>query len=199
VGVGRHVGDAHACADRELRVRNIAAGTVAFTQIGNHLIGDGTSQGLPDSNHTLVPQYHNFTYDVYFWVSSLTAPQAVEFDLNQFFNGMGFIWGHECRMAGGNQWDIWDNINQHWVPTGISCYPNANAWNHLVLQVQRTWDNKLLYHSITLNGKTTVIDRYFPPFWVGNWYGVTANYQMDGNSKQSPYTVYVDKFNLIYW
>jgi hypothetical protein len=69
----------------------------------------------------------------------------------------------------------------------------------LTLQVQRTWDNKLLYHSITLNGVTKVIDRYFPPFWVNNWYGVTANYQMDGNSKQSPYSVVVDKFSLMYW
>jgi hypothetical protein len=44
-----------------------------------------------------------------------------------------------------------------------------------------------------------VIDKYFPPFGVGNWYGVTANYQMDGNYKQSPYSVYVDKFSLSYW
>ncbi|MCU1300823.1 MAG: hypothetical protein JWQ87_1107 [Candidatus Sulfotelmatobacter sp.] len=164
----------------------------------NHLIGDGTSQGLPDSNHTLVPQYHNFTYDVYFWVSSLTAPQAVEFDLNQFFNGMGFIWGHECRMAGGNQWDIWDNINQHWVPTGISCYPNANAWNHLVLQVQRTSNNELLYQSITLNGVVHTLNQYYNHGSAPGWWGITVNYQEDGNVSQSPFTVYLDEFNFTY-
>jgi len=30
----------------------------------NHLIGAFSSQGMPDSKHTLVPTYHNFTYDV---------------------------------------------------------------------------------------------------------------------------------------
>ena len=115
----------------------------------NHLIGDQSSQGLPDTNHTLVPSYHNFTYDVYFWGGNLQLSQAVEFDLNQFFDGMGFIWGHECRIAGGNEWDIWDNLNQRWVPTGIGCYPNSNAWNHLTIQVQRTSNNQVFYQSFT--------------------------------------------------
>jgi len=124
---------------------------------------------------------------------------VLEFDINQYFNTMGFTWGHQCRIAGGHEFDIWDNVNWHWVSTGVPCNPVNNSWNHLTLEVQRTSDNKLRYHSITLNGKTTILDRYFPPFGVGNWYGVTANYQMDGNSKQSPYSVYVDKFSLTYW
>ena len=37
----------------------------------NHLIGDGSSQGLPDKGHTLVPTLHNFTYDVYFWADNI--------------------------------------------------------------------------------------------------------------------------------
>jgi hypothetical protein len=112
---------------------------------------------------------------------------------------MGFTWGHQCRIAGRYEFDVWDNINAKWIPTAVPCNPSNNSWNHLTLQVQRTWDNWLLYHSITLNGVTTVIDRYFPPFSAGNWYGVTVNYQMDGNYQQAPYTVFVDKLNLIYW
>jgi hypothetical protein len=164
----------------------------------NHLIGDLSSQGLPDTNHTLVPQYHNFTYDVYFWVSSLSASQAVEFDLNQFFNNMGFIWGHECRIAGGNEWDVWDNVNQHWVPTGVSCYPTPNAWNHLTLQVQRTSNNELLYQSITLNGVTHNLNQYYNHGSAPGWWGITVNYQQDGNVSQSPYTVYLDQFTFTY-
>jgi hypothetical protein len=164
----------------------------------NHVVGDGSSQGLLDSNHTIVPNAHFFTYDVYFFGSNLGASQAVEFDLNQFFNGMGFIWGHECRIAGGHQWDIWDNINQHWTPTGIPCYPNNNAWNHLTLKVQRTPDNKLLYQSITLNGTTYNVNRYFSPWTSHGWYGLTVNYQMDGDYKQSPYTIYLDQLTYSY-
>jgi hypothetical protein len=176
-------------------------GTTPYADVlwTNPLIGDFSSQGLPDPGHAIIPNLHNFTYDVYFYGSSLGTSQALEFDINQYFGTMGFTWGHQCRIAGGNQFDVWDNINGKWIPTGVSCKPANNSWNHLTLQVQRTWDNWLCYHSITLNGVTTVIDLYFPPFSVGSWYGVTANYQMDGNYKQAPYTVFVDKLNLIYW
>jgi hypothetical protein len=164
----------------------------------NHLIGDGSSQGMLDPNHTLVPTLHNFTYDVYFWGDDLSLSQAVEFDINQFFDNMGFIWGHECRIAGGNEWDVWDNVNAQWVPTGIACHPNSNAWNHVTIQVQRTTDNQLLFQTITLNGVTGYVNQYYNPGSAVGWYGVTINYQEDGNSSQSPYSVYLDQLTFTY-
>ena len=124
--------------------------------------------------------------------------QALEFDINQFFDNLGFIWGHECRIVGGNEWDIWDNVNQHWVPTGIPCYPNNNSWNHLTIQVQRTSDNRLLFQSITLNGVTSAVNQYYNPGTTPGWYGVTINYQMDGNYAQTPYSVYLDNLTFTY-
>jgi major membrane immunogen (membrane-anchored lipoprotein) len=164
----------------------------------NHLIGDESSQGLLDQNHAIVPSVHNLTYDVYFYGGNLGASQALEFDINQFFDGMGFIWGHECRIAGGNGWDIWDNVNAHWVQTGVPCYPNNNAWNHLTIQVQRTSNNQLLYQSITLNGVTNVLNSTYSPGSAPGWYGITVNYQLDGNNVQSPYSVYLDKLTFLY-
>jgi hypothetical protein len=48
-------------------------GNLAYSDVlwNNHLIGDLSSQGLPDTNHTLVPLLHNFTYDVYFYGNNL--------------------------------------------------------------------------------------------------------------------------------
>ena len=164
----------------------------------NHLIGDLSSQGIYDTNHKLIPTLHNFTYDVYFYGTNLGLSQAVEFDINQFFDNLGFIWGHECRIAGGNEWDVWDNQNARWTPTGIPCYPNSNAWNHLTIQVQRTSSNELLYQSITLNGVTNNLNWTFSPGSAVGWYGVTINYQMDGNYKQQPYDVYLDDLTFTY-
>jgi hypothetical protein len=125
-------------------------GTMDYSDVlwNNHLIGDLSSQGLPDTNHTLVPTLHNFTYDVWFYSSNIGSSEALEFDVNQFFDGMGFTWGHECRVEGGNEWDIWDTVTLKWLPTGIPCYPMQNAWNHLVIQVQRTSNNQELDQSI---------------------------------------------------
>jgi len=164
----------------------------------NHLIGDGSSQGMPDSNHTLVPTLSTFTYDVYFYGSNLSAAQALEFDVNQFFNNTGYTWGHECRIAGGNEWDTWDNATSKWIPTGVACYPLENAWNHLTIQVQRTSSNQLLYQSITLNGSTATLNKTSAPFSAPGWYGITVNYQMDGNYEQEGYTVYLDKLTFTY-
>src|SRR4029077_8949352 len=58
----------------------------------NKLIGDFSSQGLPDTAKTLIPSLHNFVYDVWFYGDHLEDSEALEFDLNQFFPGYGFIW-----------------------------------------------------------------------------------------------------------
>jgi hypothetical protein len=176
-------------------------GTTPFGDalFNNHLIGDLSSQGMPDKNHNQVNTYHNFTYDVYFYGSNLGLAQALEFDVNQFFSSMGFIWGHECRVAGGNEWDVWDNATSHWIPTGIPCYPNNNSWNHLTIKVARTSSNQLQYQSIALNGVTNTLNwTYSPGGAPSSWWGITINYQMDGNSKQNPYSVYLDQLTFTY-
>jgi hypothetical protein len=162
----------------------------------NHLIGNFSSQGLPDNNKTLVPTLHNFTYDVWFYLANNTAPQALEFDINQFVNGQSFIWGHECRVAGGNEWDTWSNGGHYWVPSGIGCWPVV-GWNHLIIQVERTSGDQLLFKSITLNGATNDVNRYDSPTGT-DWYGITINYQIDGNKSQTPYAVYLDELNFTY-
>jgi hypothetical protein len=176
-------------------------GTAAFgdTLWNNHLIGTDSSQNMPDPNHTLVPTLYDFTYDVYFYGTNLQDSQAVEFDINQFFNSMGFIFGHECRIAGGNEWDVWNDAANQWVPTGVPCYPNNNSWNHVTLKVQRDGNNQLTYQSITFNGTTYNLGwTYYPTSEPSDWYGVTINYQQDGNSQQTPYDVYVDELTFTY-
>lgn len=177
-------------------VKTTIGGTEAYSDVlwNNHLIGDFSSQGLPDHDKTLTPTLHNFTYDVWFYLSNNTAPQALEFDINQFVDGLSYIWGHECRVAGGNQWDTWDNGGKYWVPSGISCKPIV-GWNHLVIKAQRTSDNHLLFQSITLNGVTNTLNRYDTPT-ATTWYGITINYQIDGNKTQTPYQVYLDELNF---
>lgn len=174
------------------------SGSFADALFNNHLIGPGSTQGMPDPNNTVVPGLHNFTYDVYFFGNNLGLSQALEFDINQFFSSKGFIWGHECRIASGNEWDVWDNQNQVWKPTGVACKPNSNSWNHLTIKVQRNSNDELVYQSITLNGQTANLNWTFPPGQTQNWYGLTVNYQMDGNSSQNPYNVYLDKLTFSY-
>ena len=77
---------------------------------------------------------------------------------------------------GGKEWDIWDDAKKTWHPTGVACNPLANAWNHLVIQVQRTSNNHLLYQSITLNGETHTLNWTYAPYSAPGWHGITINY-----------------------
>ena len=165
----------------------------------NHLIGHLSSQGMPDDDKKIVPALHHFTYDVYFYGTHLELSEALEFDVAQFVDDKGYMWGTECRMVNGQVWDVWDNINAKWISTGIPCQPLNNYWNHLILKVQRTTDNQLYYESITLNGVTNSINQYYSPWSTPGWYGVVVNFQLDGNYKQTPYTVYLDNLNFTYY
>ena len=164
----------------------------------NHLIGNMSSQGMFDTNQTQARSLYNFTYDVYFYGDNLGLSEALEFDINQFFDGMGFIFGHQCRIADGNQWDVFDNQKGQWIPTGVPCHPNNNSWNHVTLKVQRTSDNHMTYQSITLNGTTTTLNWSLEHGSAPNWYGLTINFQMDGNYKQDSYNVYLDNLTISY-
>ena len=177
-------------------------GTTPYSDVlfYNQLIGAFSTQGLPDYAHTLVPSLRNFTYDAYFWVTDAEHTQAMEFDINWFMDSVAITWGTECRIRGGNEWAIWDNVGAKWVPTGFACNPLPNAWNHVTVTAQRGPNNTVIYQTITLNGVTSNINKTYAPFVVpSDWYGITVNYQMDGDEKQHSIRSYLDNFSFTYW
>jgi hypothetical protein len=162
------------------------------------LIGQNSPQ-LPDYDHSLLPTIHNFTYDTDFYVSDADVTQVLEFDISMYMDGVSMIWGQQCNHLGDGDWDIWNNVSKHWISAGVPC-KFTNGWNHLTIQVARESGNTLLYKSIALNGTTYTLNITYPPNSApSNWWGVTANYQLDGNDKQTPYTTYLDNFKVTYW
>lgn len=173
-------------------------GTVPYADIfwNKRLLGDFS--GVTDTADVM-HKAHHFKYDLQFYLTSSHAPQALEFDINQFVGGRSYIWGHECRgYLAGNQWDIWDNVGNKWRPTGVACYFKVNAWNHLVIEVERTTDNRLHFVSISLNGTTKYINIY-EASTATSWYGLTLNQQIDGNYEQQGYSEWTDHQNLYSW
>ena len=141
----------------------------------------------------------NFVYDLYFYVKNPSAPQALEFDLNQSANGKKWIFGTQCDYKGHKDWDVWDTANHVWVKTGIACTPPvAYTWNHLVLQFQRTSNGMAKFVSVTLNGKTSYINRSYWPQGSGVQ-ELNVAFQTDGNSSATNYSVWVDKIKMSAW
>jgi len=137
----------------------------------------------------------HFTYDLYFYIDNPNAAQALEFDLNQTFGGTRWVWGSECNFNGSGKWDIWDDING-WKPTTVDCQPfPANTWIHLVWNFERV-GNQVHYISLTVADQTYNIDTFYDaqPNWTLE--EIDVAFQMDGNYKQEPYNVWLDKVNL---
>ena len=164
----------------------------------NHIVGDGSTQGLLDSQETLNSSIHHLTYDVYFYAPTLSPTYALEFDIGQYVGQRAYLYGTMCRVGGNQQWAVWDNPNAKWVSTGIHCDAVAGKWNHLTIQAHRNSSNQLVYESITLNNTVHTMN------WVNNsiprnWHGIVVNFQLDGNSKQTDYSVYLNNLHITYY
>lgn len=138
---------------------------------------------------------HHFVYDLYFYIKNPAASQALEFDINQSVNGRKWIFGTQCNIKGSHTWDVWDTPNHRWVHTGIGCSaPPAYKWNHLTIEAERV-NGKAHFISITLNGKKGYVNKYF-----GSKSGpageLNVAFQMDGNSTQTDYSVWLDNVSL---
>lgn len=166
----------------------------------NQLIGTASTQGMPDTDHQLIPTLHNFVYSTDVYVGDAAVTQALEFDVNMFLNGYGMTFGTECRLEGGNEWDIWDNKDAHWVPTGIGCTMINKGWNHITLQVSRDDNYNMTFQAITLNGKTAIVNKTYGYFPVPtDWYGVVCDWQLDGDYAQHAFSTYLDNTTFTYW
>jgi len=177
-------------------------GTQGYTDVlwSYPFIGDGAPDKTKDHEHKLMRTLHNFSLDTSVFVTNLAVSQSVELDINMFMGGVGMEWGTQCNVLGDGVWDIWDNVDAHWMPTDIPCQLNNNAWNHVVIQVQREPNNDLLYQTITVNDVMYTINRTVAPFPVPRgWWGMNVNFQMDSDNKPSPNTEYVDNMNVTYW
>jgi hypothetical protein len=143
----------------------------------------------------------HFTYDLYFYIDNPDAPQALEFDVNQTFGGVRWVWGSECNFKGETppMWDIWDNEAGLWRASNVPCntFP-GNSWNHIVWQFERV-GNQVHYISLQVNDQTYNVDTYYnnQPDWTLE--EIDAAFQMDLQQPPIPYNVWLDQVNLTAW
>src|SRR5882762_7517793 len=149
-----------------------------------------------------------FIYDLYFYVVDPTAPQALEFDVNQTraADSTKYIFGVECDIRGTHSWRYYDNAVKKWVSSGIACTtPAAYTWNHLVLEFQRvsatdTTAASLQWLAVTLNGAKSYLNGSSAPRpGTGTYPHINVAFQMDANKAATPYSVWIDKMKLTHW
>jgi uncharacterized protein Usg len=163
------------------------------------------------SDGSTIRNMHHFTHDIYFYYTNASAAQGFEFNLSQYIDGSGYVYGVQCniRSGAGPHWDIsvprdyskpLTLSNMKWQNTGVYCKPPTYKWNHVVLEFERTSSNYVKFISISLNGSKHYINvsvkRRIAP---SDWKGLNTHYQMNGNYQQADYHSWVDKWTVKYW
>jgi hypothetical protein len=137
-----------------------------------------------------------FTYDLDFYIDNASAPEALEFDVNQSYEGTRYTWGTECSYKNTHKWDVWNPLAEVWVTSSAPCPPVASKqWHHLTWQFERV-NNQVHYISVTLDGNTYPINLYLNPQPNWNLDDIDIAFQMDGDYKQTPYHVWLDNVSL---
>jgi hypothetical protein len=165
------------------------------------LVGDATT----------IRGMHHFVHDVYFYYTNATAAQGFEFNISQYIDGKGYIYGMQCniRSGAGPHWDIsvprdyskpLTLTNMKWQNTGVYCKPPTYKWNHVTLEFVRTSTNKVQFISVTMNGSKHYINVTVPArIAPSDWKGLNTHFQMNGNYRQDDYKAWVDKWSVTYY
>jgi hypothetical protein len=149
-----------------------------------------------------IPSATNFLWDFDFQVdeASLTAGQALEFDMFQFLNGYNYMMGTECNYASGF-WDLWDGHKRHWQRTSVPCSKfQPGVWHHIELYAQRSSNStSYTFLSLTVDEKTYPLDQTYSAADVG-WDGyVGVQFQLDVNASGQQYAEWVDNVTFTVW
>jgi hypothetical protein len=140
----------------------------------------------------------NFVYDLYYYIKTPSAAQALEFDVNHARLGKRFIFGTECDFKHYKVWKVYDPYNRKWRTTSIPCpVPKAYAWHRVTLEFRRA-DGKAKFVAVTINGNKHYFNRAYSPHSTSAR-EVNVAFQMDGNGSQTDYSVWLDKVTLKYW
>lgn len=142
----------------------------------------------------------HFIFDTYFYLTNPSAAEALEFDINVAYNGRYYVFGNQCNPLSTHTWDTWNQITGRWVSTGISC-PKFTAfkWNHVVIEVERTTSNQLHFVSVTYNGTKHYVNKYVNSKARSYSNAVSIDFQLDGDYKQTDYSVWLDEMKLTYY
>lgn len=146
------------------------------------------------------PQYSHFNYNLDFYITDATAPQALEFDVNQSLNGKKYVFGTECDLRGTYKgyWRVWD-ANLHWQNTGVACTGiTANTWHHLQWELERTSGGHTHFIAVSVDGVRRLVNRYYTPL-NSTAKELNVAFQTDGNKYPNQYSAWLDNVTLTAW
>lgn len=139
----------------------------------------------------------HFKLDFYYYMKDPGASQAIEFNASQTRGGYRYKFSTQCGFASG-VFRVWDTKNRYWVSTSAPCRRlTAYTWHHIIAEYARS-NGKALFVAVTVDGQKYYINKsFYPEPYSAS--AINVHFQLDGNSVQKDYYVWVDKMKLTVW
>lgn len=143
------------------------------------------------------PSHFVLTLDQY--LENPAASFGIEYDANQIIDGNWYDFAVQCSFGYGI-WQVWDDANQHWIPTSAPCARRAPSTHvQLRLEFQRL-NGQAVFVSIGTDGNIVPLNMAFnpqPSTGANGDFGV--HIQLNTNGNPDPYSVWVHDMALNYW
>jgi hypothetical protein len=139
----------------------------------------------------------NFVLDFDYYMKDPSASQGIEFAASQTRSGYRYKFSTQCSFAKG-YFQVWDTQNKKWVATSVPCRRlTPYVWHHIKGEYKRS-SGKALFVALTIDGKKYYVNKGFNPERL-DASAINVHLQLDGNSSQKDYSVWVDKMKLTVW
>jgi hypothetical protein len=175
---------------------------IASPSMDAHALLEGIRGGTPFS-HVLAYKSlgkttsatTRFVQDAYLLLDKPQNANGFSLAGHQTLNGKHYRFSTQCSFNKG-LWSVWNTKAGKWQSTGLACTrPPAYTWTHIVIETERTSDNREHFLTISVNGRKSYINQYvYPESQSGN--GIGVHLEVDGNSKEASYSGYWDKVNF---
>jgi len=139
--------------------------------------------------------YLRYEFDLYVPGQYANSPQALEFEVQQTVNGDTYNFAWQADYA-TNGWTVFNYTTKAWEPTGIPLQRFApDTWHHIVA-VFHAAGTQAIHDSLTVDGKTVQANISHQATHTGTRQEFTNGFQVDLDSRSTPYHVFVDNMKL---
>jgi hypothetical protein len=128
--------------------------------------------------------------------------QGLEFTMNKWENGSRYEWALQWQNVGTGapKWRYWNPAHpdpDDWVDVGVSGSVSGMTWHTLVLDGE-ILNGQIYYRRFTLDGTTFPLNKMAAPVSEpGEPDKLAVAVQLDGNSTETPYELFIDDVTLI--
>lgn len=139
--------------------------------------------------------YLRYDLDLFVPGQYASAPQAIEFEVQQTTNGNTYNFAWQADYA-SNTWRVFNYTTKEWESTGIPLQRFApDRWHH-ISAVFHAAGTQAIHDSLAVDGNTMGVNIAHQATATGTGLEFTAGFQVDLNASSTPYHVYVDNLKV---